>query len=152
MYHITRQTVRHSKDVTPTSAPWATVNCSHEELVTKVMPRLKKLAAAENLTFRFTGSDTRIRYVIREPNSISLDIAIKRIESYTLASVSLHNDTINHHNAFTRRNNKKLYKPIDDGVKPIVKIQDYVGCILPRVLPAGTALNGYIITEGDDIQ
>ncbi len=149
MYTITKLILSHSKDMNATKCHFATVNCSQEDMLTRVIPRLKKLAEADNLNYRFVGSDVRNEYIIEEVKGIESSDLIDRIRTTTIFAVDNYNDLVRNHNMFIKRNNKKLYKPLEEGCKETVALTKYLP-VLYKGIAKDTKVDGYIAREDTD--
>jgi hypothetical protein len=126
MYRITRVALKHSKDSNPTQTNVFNIDCTNDELMIRVLPKLKKLASAENLTYRKINSDTRIQYQVVPISANTLDAAITKIGSLIAHNVMKYNEEIASMNRLIKRANAKAKSvgAVND-MHEFAKLSDY---------------------------
>lgn len=126
MYRITRVALKHSKDSNPNQVVVFNIDCTQDELMIRVLPKLKKLATAENLSYRKINSDTRIQYQIVPISANTIDAALTKIGSLIAHNVMKYNEEIKSLNMTIKRNNNKA-KSIGEvkDLHEFAKLSDY---------------------------
>lgn len=126
MYLITKVIVRSSDKSRAVAVERNEIVCSKEELITKILPKLKRLCEACNLSYRRTNNDKRIQYQVIKVADRGIDDYIKGIDKAIIGTIQEHNREIVNANFIIKRANKKYSKRLDDGIKPVVVVTDYL--------------------------
>ena len=100
--------------------------CSKEELITLILPKLKRLCEACNLEYRRINSDKRVKFEVVEVADRAIEDYIKGIDDSIINTIRGYNTHIVNANLILKRANKKYSKPLSAGVKPLVVANDYL--------------------------
>lgn len=146
MYIIYKQITNGSKSDLGLRSFMFNVDCSEEELETKVYCRLAELAAASNLGYRNNGSNKRVVFVIEKMPVYSIDSFGILIKDNIVNRLASYNSRIIELNVITKRANKKYSRPLDENLFKTVELKDVYS---PFVRPCKSYTNGGLIWIGE---
>lgn len=93
----------------------ARINCSDFELEL-LDSYLVKLAKIETKSYKLVDRDIEVRYVIKDINCLEFNDIRLKLKNAINSNIKEYNDKIDLINVLTKRTNKKLGRPINEGL------------------------------------
>lgn len=100
--------------------------CSKEELITLILPKLKRLCEAGNLDYRRINSDKRVQFQVVEVADRTIEDYIKGVDDAIVRTLNDYNREVINSNIIIKRANKKYSRPLSYGIKTIIDANDYI--------------------------
>lgn len=126
MYVITKVIYNSNNNARVAIVDSNEIICSEEELITLILPKLKRLCEACNLDYRRIDSDKRVKFEVIKVADRTIEDYIKGIEDSIRTNIRYYNREIVNSNLILKRANKKYSKPLTAGIKPFVVANDYL--------------------------